>query len=413
MSKEKTTTARAANSGSWKLSFSSSRSTRINDLREFKEDCIATHEAECGAGAGPVLRLGHASYKVQAPAPMVPKVGDFTDKDDPDYIQAVFEHQGLQTMWLQSCKSSQHHKDTCESGVLPKTFVWILSRLDADLRARVEQEAAFSALDVAMPRDPPAVLALIETVMSKGEMDDEGYDDFVVVRDLFGAQATMKDSQSLIDGVRMYKDKMLHVQSKPAYFCKYMDGAGNEQTKQVFTEEFFVNLMLNDLPKKYDEYKVAYANQVSSSAIKRIVTFDALTKYFSSVRNVTTGDVVSASALTTTGTKKSTPAKKKFDKAKPTAAPAEQAKRVFDKSVHRHCRHCNGAHFDNVCPNPKKQVKSSGEPSQDEIAAVLDHLRKKKAAASAKEAKALAAAAVKFTAEDIDYALEEYASARS
>jgi hypothetical protein len=57
------------------------------------------------------------------------------------------------------------------------------------------------------------------------------------------------------------------------------------------------------MSKKYEEAKIVYANSVSSEAIKRITTFDGLTKHFSSVRNVTTGDTVSATALTTVGKK--------------------------------------------------------------------------------------------------------------
>jgi hypothetical protein len=59
--------------------------------------------------------------------------------------------------------------------------------------------------------------------MSKGDMDDEGRDDYVAVRDLFG-DLVLKDTQSLTDGVRMFRDKMQHIQSKPTYSCKYHGG---------------------------------------------------------------------------------------------------------------------------------------------------------------------------------------------
>lgn len=414
--KEKSSSARAANQGSWILKYNPDRSVRMGDMREFKDDCVATHESEVGSEAGPVLQLGHATYKAIPVAPPIPLESDFTGSDhERAYAQAMSEYQGAQTVWIQACKSAQHHKDSCESGVLPKTFVWILSRLDKELRSRIEQEAQFSVLNLAIPRDPAALMTLVESVMAKGDMDDEGYDDFVLIRDLFSASLAMKDAQSLTDGARIFKDKMAVVQSKPAYYCVYTDADGKEQTKQAFSEEFFVHLMFENMSKKYEEAKIVYANSVSSEAIKRITTFDGLTKHFSSVRNVTTGDTVSASALTTVSKKakkdKGKPKSRSVDKSKtPTAWKAD---RVFIPGTHRSCRHCKGAHFDDLCPDQKKKVKSnsSDDPSQEEIAKVLAHLSAKKAAKQAKEAKALAAQQQKkYTDEDIAYALEEYAS---
>lgn len=415
MSKEKSS-ARQANQGSWKLTHNATRSVRINDFREFKEDCFNTHEAECGAAAGPFLKVGKISARTVPPAPQVPMLEDFQDEDDPKrlFAQASSEYQGIQATWLSACKAAQHHKDECETNVLPKTFVWILSRLDQELRSRVDQEPTFTALDTATVRDPVALMKLIESVMAKGDMDDEGRDDYVAIRDLFG-DLVLKDTQSLTDGVRMFKDKMLHIQSKPAYFCVYEDEHGVEQTKQSFSEEFFVHLMFDNLPKKYDEAKVAYANQVSSGAIKRIVTFDGIMKYFSLVRNVATGDTVAATALTTTGAKK---AKGKDTKSKPkssskdkTATAPAKGKRVFVPGTHRDCRHCKGAHFDDACPQneSKKKVKTtSSDPSQDEISKVLAHLSAKKAERQAKEAKALAAQTKRYTAEEVEALLEQY-----
>ena len=68
-----------------------------------------------------------------------------------------------------------------------------------------------------------------------------------------------------------------------------------------------------------------------------------------------------------------------------------------------------------MCPQKeKKKVKSSSstDPSEDEIAKVLAHLNAKKAARQAKEAKALAAQAKKYTQEEVDDLLVEYASDR-
>jgi hypothetical protein len=253
-------------------------------------------------------------------------------------------------------------------------------------------------------------------------MDDEGRDDYVAVRDLFG-DLVLKDTQSLADGVRMFRDKMLHIQSKPTYSCKYQDDAGIDQVKQAFTEEFFVHLMFDNLSKKYDEAKVAYANQVSSGAIPRIVTFDALVKYFSMVRNVATGESVSATALATVGTKKvkgndhhkSKP--KAGAKVKGTPASAIKPKRVFVPGTHRECRHSKGAHFDDMCPQQKGDKSmtkvNSSDPSQEEIGTVLAYLSAKKAEKQAREAKALAAQSKRFTAEDMEVLLEQYTATRT
>jgi hypothetical protein len=417
--KEKSSTARVANPGKWKLSFNQDRSVRINDIREFKEDCFNTHEAECGAEAGPFLKLGHVNSRTIPAAPQVPLKEDFDGEPDAAraFAQAQSEYQGAQAIWMSACKSAQHHKDDCETGVLPKTFVWLLSRLDVDLRARMDQDSQFVVLELAVVRDPIALLALIEAVLAKGDLDDEGYDNYVAFRDLFG-DLVMKDTQSLADGVRLFKDKMAHIQSKPAYFHTEKDAAGADVIVQCFTEEFFVHLMFDNLSKKYDEAKVTYANQVSSDAIKRIITFDGLAKHFGTVRNVATGNTVSHTTLAT-DVKKSAKANKQGDKGKSKnkkkAGDSEKSQRVFVKGTHRECRHCNGAHFDDVCPQKeKKKVKSSSstDPSEDEIAKVLAHLNAKKAARQAKEAKALAAQAKKYTQEEVDDLLVEYASDR-
>jgi hypothetical protein len=53
-------------------------------------------------------------------------------------------------------------------------FVWIMSRLNHDLRSKIKQQSTYSSLSIAAPRDPPALMDLIETVMLKGDMDGEG-----------------------------------------------------------------------------------------------------------------------------------------------------------------------------------------------------------------------------------------------
>jgi hypothetical protein len=168
MSKEKTTTAsRASNPGTWILTHNSSRSIRINDFREFKEDCMCTHENLCGASAGPFLKLGKPNSRAVPDPPTVPLESDYEQEEEPKraFLQASALYQGNQAAWMAALKAAQHHKDDCETNVLPKTFVWILSRLDQDLRSRVDQEAQFTVLDTAVVRDPVALMKLLEAVM--------------------------------------------------------------------------------------------------------------------------------------------------------------------------------------------------------------------------------------------------------
>lgn len=417
MSNQKSSKDRVANAGTWILQHHQDRASRADDMREFKDDCIATHESLVGAEAGAVLKVGAPTYKPVPPCPPVPLETDYENEADPTraFEQAKADFSGKHAMWTQVCKSQQHHKEECENKLLPKLFVWILNRLDRDLRSRVEQDPQFSALEMAIPRDPAALMVLIETVMLRGDLDDEGFHSFELVRDLFSATSQMKEAQSLTDLVRMMRDKMTQLQSNKAYYCVFQNAGGDNITQYSFTEEFFVHLMFENLSKKYDQAKVEYVNSVSSKAINRITTFDALVKHFSTVRNVTTGEQVSATSLTTTkkenkGKNKTKP-KLKSAKSGDTGK-AKSSDRVFISGTHRNCRHCNGAHFDNACPDQQKKVKSTADPSQDEIAKVLAHLSAKKAAKLAKEAKALAATSPKYTNEEVESALAEYASSQ-
>ena len=417
---KQSSSSRQANAGKWLLTYDSKRSTRIGDFRDFKEDCENTHESCVGAELGPMLKLGKAVEFNVGATPQLPIESEYTDKkgvlDQRAFADAMTIFERDKTVWLQSAKSAQHHKDECLRKHLPDLFVWLLSRLDHDLRARVEQQPEFAALNVAVPRNPPALMTLIEAVMMKGDMDDEGFDNFELIRDLFTSANVMKDNQSLQDFSKIMKDKMAHVQSKNAYQCATKDENGNDCIFYAFNEEFFVNLMFNNLSKKYDTAKIEYTNAVSSGAIKRIVTFDALVKHFASVRSTSTGDVVSTTTLTTsTKNSKSSGGK---NKGKSKASGSNQDKNAKDnkkkKERSRPCKHCNGEHWDNHCPTiSKKESKApdSVGPSKEEVTRVLKYLKDEKAK---KEAAALAASkAALCTQEDIDYALETYAASTS
>ena len=76
-----------------------------------------------------------------------------------------------------------------------------------------------------------------------GDMDDEGFDNFELVRDLFASSNIMKDQhQTLVD----FKDKMLQLQSKSAYSISYTQD-GQDMVFHALTEEFYVNLMFHNL----------------------------------------------------------------------------------------------------------------------------------------------------------------------
>ena len=415
--------SREANSGTWLLSYQSKRSKRIGDFRDFKEDCINTHESQVGAELGPILKLGKLVPLEVGDTPRAPLEKEYIDQDgvldERAYADAATLFEKNKVMWLQTAKSVQHHTDECVRKHLPNLFVWIMSRLDHDLRSRVEQQSEYYNLSIAMPRDPPALMNLIENLMMKGDLDDEGFDNFELIRDLFASANVMKDSRSLADFSKIMRDKMLQVNSKTAYQCKTVDELGNDTIFYAFNEEFFVNLMFNNLSKKYETAKIEYSNAVSSGAITRINTFDALVKHFSSVRSTSTGDHVSATTLTSSAKNtKSKDGKRNKGKSKTSGSKDNKATKDKDKPKterSRPCRHCNGEHWDNHCPTTsKKEVKapdSNSGPTSEEIAKVVKHLKAEKAK---KEAAALAASAAALcTQEEIDYALETYAASNS
>lgn len=195
--------SREANAGTWILTYESKRSKRIGDFRDFKDDCINTHESLVGAELGPMLKLGAPVPFEMGKTPQEPIESEFMDLDgkvnEREFADARTIYERDKTMWLQNAKSAQHHRDECVRKHLPNLFVWLMSRLDHDLRARVEQQALYSSLSIAVPRDPAALMDLIEVVMMKGDMDDEGFDNFELIRDLFASANVMKDSQSLVD----------------------------------------------------------------------------------------------------------------------------------------------------------------------------------------------------------------------
>ena len=431
---------REHNAGKWILSYATKRGDRLNDFRDFKDDVETTHEIEVGPEPGSVLRTGKCAELIVPPMPVVPIESDFILKgnesksetsssstqvpavvDERAYKTALLMHNGKAAEWQTAIKAATGHKSRCESQYLPAIFAWLVSRLDHDLKGRLSQEPQFDVLNDAYPKDPCALLALIGTVMSKGVMNDEASDNFELIRDMFAADALMKDQQSLVDYAKVIKDKMQHVQSKPAWKFDTVDANGLVTgTRYAFDEEFFVLLMFHGLSKKYNTAKIEYSNDVASMAITRCKTFDNLINHFSQVRSTTTGDTVAASTLTTTPKhNKSKPNNNKDSKAKGAKSDSK-----FNAKLTRPCKHCNGAHWDNKCTSEAakaankaykaaKEAKSNSQPagnegpSQDEISRVLSHLREKesrKAATLAIETKQNAAN------EELKYLLAAYSA---
>lgn len=366
--------------GKWILSYGSSRAERVSDFQDFKDDCESTHESMVGSEVGPVLKTcSYASVSVSnAPDPVVRAdfitvalqpseegkedgSGAGSDAaaptehfDERAYMAALRDYKVAESLFIQESKSAQMFKLDCERKHLPALFVWLLSRLDRGLRTRVEGDSRYAGLYAAHPRNPCDLMDLIEIVMTKGDIRDEAFESFEVIQDLFGSSLKMRDDQSIVDFEKLIKDKQRFIQSKPLWNVDYVTpGSTTIKSKCVFNEEFFVNLMFTNLSKQYETAMIDYSNQISAGAIKRRTTFEGLTDYFSQVRSNTTGDMVSATTLTTLKSSSGDP--KKQYKEDGSNNPA----RV------RPCSHCGGAHWDSKCPTlAKKKTKSKSKPAK-------------------------------------------------
>jgi len=406
--------------GKWILTYATSRAQRVADFQEFRDDCQSTHESMVGSEVGPVLKTGTLPSHHVCEAPDIVIREDYITVTRPDetksadmdsstastipdmvesldergYLAAMRDYKIKEMLFITETKSSQLFKLDCERKYLPALFVWLLSRLDRGLRTRVESDAKYDALYSAYPRSPCDLLDLIEVILTKGDIRDESFDSFEVIKDLFSPALKMKDQQSLVDFEKLIKDKQRFIQSKDLWTIQSTDPAtGAVTTRCVFNEEFFVNLMYSNLSKQYESAMIDYSNQISAGAIKRRTTFDGLTTYFSQVRSNTTGNVVSATTLSTDSTVGKSKVQFKEDGSNNPA-------RV------RPCTHCGGAHWDSKCPThsksktnskktkkskaksaPANNSKSADAPTADEIAKALLHVR----AAESKKVNTLAA----------------------
>jgi len=357
--------------GKWILTFAASRSQRVVDFQDFRDDCETTHESAVGSEVGPVLKTGVLPSHRVCEAPDVVLRSDFvsTAEDvtvelnsstassstvpetaevfaEREYLAALRDYKIKEMLYITESKSAQYFKLECERKHLPALFVWLMSRLDRGLRTRVESDAKYQQLYEANPRSPCDLLNLFEEILTKGDIRDEAFESFEVIRDLFSPANQMKDTQSLVDFEKHIKDKQRFIQSKALWNYTTTNYAGDDTNHCMFNEEFFVNLMYTNLSKQYESAMIDYSNQISAGAIQRRTTFDGLTTYFSQVRSNTTGNVVSATTLSTDTA--SGPSKKQY-KEDGSNNPA----RI------RPCSHCSGNHWDNKCPKNTKKTKDS------------------------------------------------------
>lgn len=365
--------SKKGNEGKWTLSYSNSRSDRLRQLQEFRDDCDKHHQRFTGSEIGPYLKrraLPTMDVQVQ---PIVPIEADYAD-NPAEYRAARDVYEKDKNLWLLSCKNVESFKFECNKTHLPKLFVWIQERLDQSLRVRLESHSKWEEIEDANPRDPLKLMDLIEEVMSKGDISDVGYEKFESLKDLFSPAMLMKQGQSLTDFEKVVRGRMRFIQSKDCWKTEAVGENGAVVQKCMLDEEFFVNLMFDNLHKAFDNAKIDYMNDIASSAVERKTTFDTFVQYFSQIL-AHNGQHV-ATALATSKSKK-TRGKNKDKKS--TNSPD---KYKSDGSDHprrtRNCSHCDGAHWDSHCPKKSKTGKDNtktGGPSSAEVTDAKDTVR--------------------------------------
>lgn len=377
------------NEGKWSIGYAANRSERLRTLQEFRDDCEKHHQRFTGSEIGPYLKRRTLPALPLSQQPIVPIQADFVDEDDqPDvvaYRTALDAYERDKNLWLLNCKHVDTFKFECNKTYLPKLFVWIQSRCEPSLRVRLESHAKWENIEQSNPRDPLALMDLIEEVMSKGDISDVGYEKYESLKDLFSSGMAMKSDQSLADFEKVVRGRMRFIQSKDCWKRAVVDANGNITQECMLDEEFFVNLMFDNLSKVFDNAKIDYMNDIASSAVERKTTFDDFVQYFSQIRTHT-GQHVATTMVTNSSKKKSrgngksggkkdkSDDKKKSDDRKPSADGSNDPRRT------RPCSHCNGEHWDNHCPTNKKSKggdkKSTSAPTQNEVSKAKEQVKK-------------------------------------
>ena len=385
------------NEGKWLLGYDAKRTDRLRKLQEFRDDCEKHHQRYAGTEIGPYLKNRVMVTLPTVNQPTMPVQGDFQlaergGNDVPAFTKQMDIYERDKNIWMNSCKNVSSFQHECNKTYLPKLFVWIQERLESGLRMRVESHADWAAVESASPRSPLALMALIEEVMSKSDTSGEGYNKYEALKDLFSPGMAMKPGQSLTDFEKFVKGRMRFIQAKDEWkrTIPAADGAP-ARTESIFDEEFFVNLMTDNLSKVFDPVKIDYNNAIANSSIGRMTTFDDIVQYLSEVRSQT-GQHVAATALAAKpkkargakkGDKSSTNNTEKTDKTKSTDGKKLQADGSNDPRRKRDCSHCGGNHWDNRCTKSKGEsgAKNSSAPSSEEVKTAMKETVKPKLAA--------------------------------
>lgn len=377
---------KAGNEGKWTLGYAPKRSDRLHQLQEFRDDCEKHHQRFTGSEIGPYLKRRALPVMPIEAQPQIPIQENFLLEDGDEDVVAYRTQLDLyerdKNLWLLSCKHSDSFKHDCNKTYLPKLFVWIQSRCEQNLRVRLESHASWEAIEQANPRSPLALMDLIEEVLSKGDISDIGYEKYESLKDLFSTGMAMKQGQSLSEYEKVIRDRMRFIQSKECWKRDEIDANGAITKVPMLDEEFFVNLMFDNLSKAFDNAKIDYMNDIASSAVNRKTTFDDFVQYFSQIRTHSGQHV--AIALTTA--KKSGgrgKGKGSAQKDKPDDKKSEgkyNADGSNDPRRTRNCSKCDGDHWDNKCPTTKKS-KSGGDkktsgPTSQEVKSAKEQVQK-------------------------------------
>ena len=371
--------------GKWTLGYAANRSERLRQLQEFRDDCEKHHQRFAGSEIGPYLkRRALPDLPVQA-QPAIPLQQNYHldngDDDVPAYMMARDAYERDKNRWLLSCKNVDTFMFECNKTYLPKLFVWIQERLEQSLRVRIESHHLWEDIERANPRDPLRLIDLIETAMSQGDIKDVGYEKYESLKDLFSSGIAMKQGQSLTEYEKVIRGRMRFIQSKDCWKTTTVRDDGTSVTECMLDEEFFVNLMFDNLSKVFDNAKIDYMNDIASSAVDRKTTFEDFVQYFSQIRSHSGQHVATTLATTATSNKK-----KRGKKGNSDSKSADSTKCSPDGSDDprrtRPCSHCDGPHWDNHCPTNKKSKggdkakKKSNAPSSDEVKDARDKARK-------------------------------------
>lgn len=389
------------NEGKWILNYEVKRSDRLRKFQEFRDDCEKHHQRFAGTEIGPYLKNRELIVLPTSAQPIMPLQADFQLPGDDDggggddiveFTKRKDVYERDKSLWINSCKNVGVFEHDCNKTYLPKLFVWIQERLDSGLRGRLESHVTWPEIEGASPRDPLALMALIEEIMSKSDTSGVGYSQYEVMKDLFSPGMAMKQGQSLTDFEKFIRSRMRFVQSKECW-KRTVTGAGGEadRLESIFDEEFFVNLMVDNLTKVFDTVKIDYNNAIANSSIERKTTFADMMQYLSEVRTHS-GQHVAATALAVNREKKTrgggaanTNCNKKgsgdkyrdnsksaADRVKSTDGKTLQADGSNDPRRKRDCSNCGGRHWDNRCPTGKTKrhngpKKSANSPSTEEV----------------------------------------------